>query len=60
MSKFAGIVGPLLLGVFWSSGEGDPRRGILFIAVFFVVGAILLWRVDVDAGRRAVQEEKSD
>ena len=55
MSKFAGILGPLLLGIFWSTGD-DPRRGILAMAAFFIVGGVLLWRVDVDAGRRAVQE----
>ena len=54
-SKFAGIVGPLVLGLFWSSGD-DPRPGILFLAIFFVVGGFLLWRVDVDAGRRAARE----
>jgi UMF1 family MFS transporter len=52
MEKFAGIVGPLLLGVVWSEG-GDPRRGILFLSVFFVVGAGLLLAVDEKAGREA-------
>ena len=53
MEKFAGIVGPLLLGLIWSEG-GDPRKGILVIGAFFVVGALLLGRVDVAEGRRAV------
>jgi UMF1 family MFS transporter len=52
MEKFAGILGPLLLGVVWSGG-GDPRHGILFLSVFFVVGGALLLRVDEKAGREA-------
>jgi UMF1 family MFS transporter len=51
MEKFAGILGPLVLGALWSGGE-DPRRGVGAIAAFFVLGALLLLRVDVDAGRR--------
>lgn len=52
MEKFAGIVGPFLLGLLWGEG-GDPRKGILALAVFFVVGMLLLWRVNVSDGRRA-------
>ena len=55
MSKFAGILGPILLGFFWAEGE-DPRRGILVLAVFFVVGGILLWCVDVTSARRTAAE----
>ena len=32
--------------------DGDPRRGMLAMVRFFAAGAVLLWRVDVDAGRR--------
>lgn len=52
MEKFAGIAGPLLLGLIWAEG-GDPRTGIVALAAFFIVGMILLSRVDVDEGRRA-------
>lgn len=52
MEKFAGIVGPLLLAAIWSGG-GDPRRGIVAISVFFVVGAGLLLAVNEKAGREA-------
>lgn len=55
MEKFAGIAGPLLLGLIWAEG-GDPRKGIVALASFFVIGMILLSRVDVDAGRRAAAE----
>jgi len=52
--KFAGILGPLLFGlaIAWT---GSARTAILTIGVFFVVGALLLGRVDVAAGRAAVQ-----
>jgi UMF1 family MFS transporter len=52
MEKFAGILGPLLLAAVWSEG-GDPRRGILFLSVFFVVGGGLLLAVNEKAGREA-------
>ena len=55
VEKFAGILGPLLLGLLWSEG-GDPRRGILAIAAFFVVGGLILWKVDPAEGRRAAAE----
>jgi len=52
--KFAGIFGPgvfaLIKGI-----TGSSRNGILSVVVFFVVGALLLWRVDVDEGRRAAR-----
>ena len=51
-SKFAGILGPVLLGIVWSQG-GNPTRGILWLVVFFVVGGGLLLLVDEKAGQRA-------
>jgi UMF1 family MFS transporter len=50
MEKFAGLLGPLVLALYWSEGE-DPRRGVSALVVFFLVGALLLWRVDVARGR---------
>lgn len=49
--KFAGIFGPLL---FYLTIEvtGSSRNAILSVVVFFAVGALLLWRVDVEQGRR--------
>jgi UMF1 family MFS transporter len=52
VEKFAGILGPLLLGLLWREG-GDPRRGILAIAGFFVLGGLILWKVDPAEGQRA-------
>jgi len=57
MGKFAAILGPVLVG--WVAVVTDSSRvGILSILVLFVVGAVLLSRVDVrqgeaDAGRAA-------
>lgn len=56
MAKFAGIFGPLLLGLLWSDG-GDPRRGILWLSLFFVVGGGLLLAVNVPEGRRVAEAE---
>jgi UMF1 family MFS transporter len=49
--KFAGIFGPLLFYV-TIEVTGSSRNAILSVIVFFAVGALLLWRVDVDEGRR--------
>lgn len=48
--RFAGIMGPAL---FWVAVTvtGSSRAGLLGLGVFFVVGAFLLSRVDVDGGR---------
>jgi UMF1 family MFS transporter len=52
--KFAGIAGP---GVFVliKTLTGSSRNGILSVVGFFVIGALLLWRVDIDEGRRAAR-----
>jgi len=53
--KFAGIFGPLLFYVMIEA-TGSSRNAILSILVFFVVGAALLWRVDVAEGQRMARE----
>lgn len=50
--KFAGLFGPLLFDVVIGL-TGSSRNAILAVAVFFVLGAALLARVDVAEGRRA-------
>jgi UMF1 family MFS transporter len=57
-SKFAGIAGPL---VFATVGQamGTSRWGILSLIAFFLIGAALLSRVNVDAGRRLALAEDS-
>ena len=54
-SKFAGILGPATFG--WVSLlTGSSRLGILSIMAFFVIGMVLLTRVDVPAGQRYAQQ----
>ncbi|HUJ18806.1 MAG TPA: MFS transporter [Nitrospirota bacterium] len=57
--KFAGILGPLLYGAVGLITR-SPRSSILSIAVFFIIGIILLWRVDMVKGEKvAVEEERA-
>ena len=58
-SKFAGILGPLLFGVIRST-TGSPRLSIASLLVFFVGGLALLWRVDVEKGRRVASGAPAD
>jgi UMF1 family MFS transporter len=52
LGKFAVVLGPILMG--WVGLLfNDSRLSILAIGVLFIAGAILLHRVDVEAGRRA-------
>ncbi len=55
-AKFAGIFGPLLFALVnqWS---GESRLSIGSLVVFFVVGILLLSRVDVDEGRQTARME---
>jgi len=55
LGKFAAVVGPLLMG--WVGYlTGNPRNAILSIASLFVVGAVILWFVNEDEGRRAASD----
>jgi UMF1 family MFS transporter len=54
--KFAGLLGPLLFSVAVET-TGSSRKAILSIIAFFVLGALVLMRVDVGEGQRAVREE---
>ena len=55
-SKFAGIFGPLLFGAV-AQLTGSSRLSILSLVVFFVVGGLLLLRLDENEGMRVAQEE---
>ncbi len=57
LDRFASIAGPLAFAgvVGWT---GRTRDGALAIAAFFIVGALLLACVDVEAGRRAARGER--
>ncbi len=56
-SKIAGVAGPLVFGVV-SQVMGHSRLSIVSLAIFIIVGAALLLRVDVDAGIRAARESE--
>ena len=56
--KFAGILGPLLYGVVGQLTH-NPRASILSVSVFFLLGIVLLTRVDVAAGARARRREEA-
>ena len=55
--RFAGVMGPALFWVMVTL-TGSSRGALLGLAVFFVVGAFLLSRVDVDRGRALVTSER--
>lgn len=55
-SKFAGVFGPLVFGLI-SQAAGHSRLSILSIIAFFIVGAILLSRVNIEEGIRAAQRD---
>ncbi|MGD9299762.1 MAG: MFS transporter, partial [Thiohalocapsa sp.] len=51
VGKFAAVLGPFLVGT-TAALAGDPRFSLLPILCLFLLGAALLWRVDVAAGKR--------
>lgn len=53
LDRFAGLLGAYLFALVHQI-TGDPRSAILPVLGLFVVGAALLTRVDVEAGRRQV------
>ncbi len=55
VEKFAAIAGPAVfaLTMAWT---GSSRHAVLSVVVFFVAGAALLSRVDVEQGRRQARE----
>jgi UMF1 family MFS transporter len=55
-SKFAGIFGPLLFGVV-AQLAGGSRLSIISVILFFVVGGLLLTRVDEQEGIAVAREE---
>lgn len=53
--KFSAVLGPAVYGVV-AKLSGDQRIAILSVLAFFVTGALLLTRVDVERGRRTARE----
>lgn len=58
-AKFAGIFGPLVFG-FVSQLAGHSRFSIVSVIIFFIVGAVLLTRVDVEEGKRVARQAERD
>ena len=56
--KFAGILGPLLYGLVGTLTH-DPRASILSISVFFVIGIVLLWKVNEQRGAELASAEEA-
>jgi len=55
LGKFAAVIGPFLMG--WVGLlTGSSRLSILSIAALFILGGLLLHRVDEEEGRRAARE----
>ncbi len=54
LEKFAGVLGPAIFGLTIRL-TGSSREAILSIIAFFVIGALLLSRVNVEAGRAAAR-----
>jgi UMF1 family MFS transporter len=52
IGKFAAVLGPFLVGT-TAALTGEPRWSLLPILILFTIGGVLLWRVDVAAGRAA-------
>ncbi len=55
-AKFAGIFGPTVFGLV-SHFTGQSRFSIISVIIFFIVGAIVLSRVDIDEGVRVARAE---
>lgn len=54
-SKFAGIIGPLAFAIV-SQATGTSRLSIISLIVFFMAGAIILSRVDIQKGISASRD----
>jgi MFS transporter, UMF1 family len=55
LDKFAGMIGPSVMAAVIAL-TGSSRLGILSVMLFFIVGALLLYLVDEEEGRRIAQE----
>lgn len=59
MEKFSAIFGPILFA-FAAATFGSSRPAILSLILFFIVGIILLSRVDVEKGRQVAQADDAE
>ena len=53
--RLAGVVGPLLYGFVTWVTAGNHRLALLLTGAMFVIGLVLLARVNVTAGERAAE-----
>ncbi len=53
--RFAAVLGPLLFGAV-TAATGSSRYAVFSIIIFFLVGGLLLMRVDVREGQRVANE----
>jgi UMF1 family MFS transporter len=56
--KFAGILGPAMFGVIVAI-SGSSRNAILSVIAFFLIGALLLFFVDPEEGRRVALDAET-
>ena len=56
LGKFATVLGPVLMGIVGVL-TGSPRLSLLAVVALFVIGAVLLYFVDVAEGRRTAMFE---
>jgi UMF1 family MFS transporter len=59
LGKFAALIGPVLMGTVGRI-TGNPRAGIQSIAILFIAGAMLLWRVNEREGRKMAEEMRTE
>jgi UMF1 family MFS transporter len=57
-TRLSSIVGPLTYGLITWVTSGDHRTAILSTGVFFVIGLVLLWPVNVARGARAAGSDE--
>lgn len=56
--RFGGVAGPAVFGLVGTL-TGTGRYGVLTLVAFFIVGALILARVDIAAGRRTAQRTEA-
>lgn len=56
--KFGGVLGPAVFGAMVEA-TGSSRPAVLVLSAFFVVGGVLLARVDVERGRLRAREAEA-
>jgi UMF1 family MFS transporter len=55
LGKFAAVIGPFMIGLVTVT-TGSNRIGMLSILILFLLGAVLLRKVDEEEGKKMVQE----